>query len=113
MCLIKWIDEVCGQLETFSNRIETLPNIISELKRFQRLNLKHYKSLQIFSPLIGNLTSLQILTMVNCDQIIYLPSPISLILNFKDLILNRSRQLETLPNTIGELRRLQRLTLKS
>nr|PNR28079.1 hypothetical protein PHYPA_028671 [Physcomitrium patens] len=68
--------DMCGELET-------LPNTISNLSKLLEFILdRNYKSLQILSPSISILTSLQIIIAVDFDQLLQL-------FNLKESVLDR------------------------
>jgi len=100
---------VC-KLNIYRSGITSIPPSVGHLKNFRHLNLGKAEKLLNLPKEIGDLVSLNRLTMP-CSDITSLPSSVGRLKNLKELDLSYTKKLLNLPKDIGDLISLNTLVL--
>uniref|UniRef100_A0A0A0KXU7 TIR domain-containing protein n=1 Tax=Cucumis sativus TaxID=3659 RepID=A0A0A0KXU7_CUCSA len=88
------------------------PKISSNMNHLLELHLDE-TSIKVLHSSIGHLTSLVLLNLKNCTDLLKLPSTIGSLTSLKTLNLNGCSKLDSLPESLGDISSLEKLDITS
>ncbi|KAL4017387.1 hypothetical protein IC575_020939 [Cucumis melo] len=88
------------------------PKISSNMNYLLELHLEE-TSIKVLHSSIGHLTSLVVLNLKNCTNLLKLPSTIGSLTSLKTLNLNGCSELDSLPESLGNISSLEKLDITS
>ncbi|KAL4017388.1 hypothetical protein IC575_020940 [Cucumis melo] len=88
------------------------PKISSNMNYLLELHLEE-TSIKVLHSSIGHLTSLVVLNLKNCTNLLKLPSTIGSLTSLKTLNLNGCSKLDSLPESLGNISSLEKLDITS